>query len=180
MMYGPLSTGMMMGIQMVRASVASAASLALLALAPPAAATDPAAPAAPVQAVAPAARAAAAAVDAFHAALRRGDTQAALALLTDDALIFEEGRAERSKAEYAAQHLAADAAFSTAVPGVKTRRTGDSAHGLAWIASEGRTKGTFRGKAVNRVSAETMVLRDIGGSWKIVHIHWSSAESSVE
>jgi ketosteroid isomerase-like protein len=37
-------------------------------------------------------------VDAFHSALANGDTRGAAALLADDALIFEEGRAERSKA----------------------------------------------------------------------------------
>ncbi len=35
-------------------------------------------------------------VDAFHAALRAGDTAKAAALLADDALIFEAGYAERS------------------------------------------------------------------------------------
>jgi ketosteroid isomerase-like protein len=123
---------------------------------------------------------AAATVDAFHAALGRGDTQAAAALLVDDALIFEEGRAERSKAEYAVRHLGADAEFSKAVAGTMARRRGDSSGDLAWIASEGRTKGSFRGTPINRVTDETMVLRRVGGMWKIVHIHWSSAESSVE
>lgn len=130
--------------------------------------------------VATAAEAAAAVVDAFHSALRRGDTAAALALLAEDALVFEEGRAERSRAEYAAQHLAADAAFSKAVPGERTRRRGESAGDLAWIATEGRTRGTYRGTAVNRTTDETMVLRRSGTAWKIVHIHWSSAQSSVE
>jgi len=137
-------------------------------------------PAAPVQTIVPAAREAAATVDAFHAALRRGDTASAAALLTDDALIFEEGRAERSKAEYAARHLGADAEYSKAVAGERVRRTGDAAGDMAWIATEGRSKGKFRGTAVNLVTDETMVLRRIGGTWKIVHIHWSSAQSSVE
>lgn len=50
-------------------------------------------------------REAAAVVDAFHAALSRGDTMAAAALLDPKVLIYESGRAERSKAEYAAHHL---------------------------------------------------------------------------
>lgn len=120
------------------------------------------------------ARGAASAVDAFHAALRRGDTRSAAALLADDALIFEAGGVERTKAEYASHHLAADAAFTQAVPAVVTRRVGDAIGKVAWIASEGRTTGTYKGKAVNRVTAETMVLRRIGRAWKIVHIHWSS------
>lgn len=139
-----------------------------------------AAPAAPVDSVATSALEAAATVDAFHAALRRGDTGSAAALLTDDALVFEEGRAERSKAEYSLRHLGADAEFSKAVKGERVRRVGDSAGDMAWIATEGRAKGRFRGAEVNRVTDETMVLRRIGGAWKIVHIHWSSAQSSVE
>jgi ketosteroid isomerase-like protein len=118
---------------------------------------------------------AAAIVDAFHAALKRGDTAAALALLADDALIFEGGGVERSKAEYAAHHLAADAAFSQAVPSTVTRRAGDSDGTFAWIASEGRITGTYKGQAIDRVTAETMVLRRTAQGWAITHIHWSSA-----
>jgi ketosteroid isomerase-like protein len=121
------------------------------------------------------ARSAAAAVDAFHAALSRGDTRAALDQLTDDVLVFEAGGVERNKAEYSAHHLAADAEFSKAVTATFTRRSGGSDGRFVWIASEGRTTGTFRGKVVDRSTAETMLLRRIGGNWKIAHIHWSSA-----
>lgn len=134
--------------------------------------------AARVAAVSPAARPAAAVVDAFHAALHRGDTSAAAALLADDALIFESGSAERSKAEYAEHHLPADAAFSQAVPSSVTRRTGYSDGATAWIASEGRTSGTYKGKTLELVTTETMILRRAGKAWKIVHIHWSSEKKS--
>ena len=147
----------------------------LLGLAQPLSAHGPAASPKPASALSASARSAAAAVDAFHAALRRGDTRAAAALLATDALIFEGGGVERSKAEYASHHLAADAAYSQAVPALLTHRAGDSNGSVAWVASEGRTTGAFRGKAVDRVTAETMVLRRFGRSWKIVHIHWSSA-----
>ena len=148
---------------------------ALLACASPIAAQGPAARPGPASLLPASARSAASAVDTFHAALRRGDTRAAVALLAPDALIFEGGGVERSRAEYASHHLAADAAFSRAVPSVLTRRAGDSNGSVAWIASEGRTTGTYKGKAVDRVTAETMVLRRFGRAWKIVHIHWSSA-----
>lgn len=46
------------------------------------------------------------AVDSFHAALARGDTAAAAAAFSNDALIYEHGGAERSKAEYAGHPLA--------------------------------------------------------------------------
>jgi ketosteroid isomerase-like protein len=157
----------------------AAATAALLALVSPAAAA-PGSKDSSVEAVPESARSAAAAVDAFHAALRRGDSAAALALVADEALVFEEGRAERSKAEYAASHAAADAAFSKAVASTRLRRTGHSAADLAWIATESRTKGSFRGRLVDRIMVETMVLRRDSGTWKIVHIHWSSAQSATE
>jgi ketosteroid isomerase-like protein len=124
------------------------------------------------------ARAAAAVVDAFHASLSRGDTQSAAAVLADDALIFEEGGVERNKAEYVARHLPADAAFSKVVSSSVARRSGNATGALAWIATEGRTTGTYKGKAVNRVTTETMLLRRDGQGWKIVHIHWSSGAVS--
>lgn len=113
-------------------------------------------------------------VDAFHAALRRGDTRSAAALLAEDALIFESGGAERTKTEYAGHHLPADAAFSQAVPSTVSRRAGNATGAMAWIATEGRLTGTYEGKPIDQVTTETMVLRRIGQGWKITHIHWSS------
>jgi ketosteroid isomerase-like protein len=126
-------------------------------------------------AVAPSARPAAAVVDAFHAALRRGDTKAALSHLAENALIYESGGVERGRQEYAAHHLGADAAFAQAVPGKVTRRAGDAVGNIAWIATEGRTTGTYKDKAIDQVTSETMVMQRQGKTWKIVHIHWSSA-----
>lgn len=166
---------------MIRVPIFAAAAAALLAAPAQVSAEAPARTAATAEALPEAARVAAAAVDAFHAALRRGDSGAALVLVADEAVVFEEGRAERSKAEYALRHAAADAAFSKAVPSVRSRRSGHAAGDLAWIASESRTKGRFKGQDVDRIMVETMVLRrDPAGAWKIVHIHWSSARPSTE
>ena len=148
---------------------------ALTAGASPLLAHEPVAKAAAVaSAVSPSARGAAATVDGFHAALRRGDTRFAAALLADDVLIFESGEVERSKAEYAAHHLGADAEFSRAVPSSRSRRAGDASGAMAWIASEGRTTGTFHGRPIDQMTTETMVLRRAAHGWKIVQIHWSS------
>ena len=130
---------------------------------------------APASALSSAAGSAAAVVDRFHEALRRGETQAAAALLADDALIFEAGGAERTKAEYAAHHLLADAAFSRSVSATVTRRNGSANGALAWVATEGRTTGTYQGKPLDLDTAETMILRRTGNGWRIFHIHWSSA-----
>ncbi|HVF37195.1 MAG TPA: nuclear transport factor 2 family protein [Sphingomicrobium sp.] len=159
---------------MTRIAMRCALSGLLLTLALPLSAQQPVAPKLAAGPLSAAARGAAATVDAFHAALRRGDTRSAAALLSDDVLIFEAGGVERSKAEYASHHLAADAAFTKAAPSVMTRRAGDASGSFAWVASEGRTTGSYNGKAVDRTTAETMMLRRVGRAWKIVHIHWSS------
>ena len=119
-------------------------------------------------------------VEAFHAALGRGDTTAVLALLAEDVLILEEGGGESSRAEYAAHHLAADAAYAKATRGTVARRTVKVAGDLAWVADEGRTTGQYKGKPVDRLTAETMVLRRAGDGWQVVHVHWSSRESPVK
>jgi len=118
--------------------------------------------------------AAAKVVDAFHASLDRGDTSAAAVFLADAVLVFEAGGAERSKAEYASHHLPADAVFAKAVGSELTRRAGGVSGNLAWVASEGRTKGRHNDRDVDRVTTETMVLQRVSGVWKIVHVHWSS------
>lgn len=115
-------------------------------------------------------------VTAFHAALASGNTAAALELLTEDVLIFEAGGVESSRAEYASHHLAADAAFSAAVPRTLVSRTHGETGDTAWVMSVETVTGTYRNRAINSRSVETMLLRRVEGQWRIVHIHWSSAD----
>lgn len=117
---------------------------------------------------------AAAAVDAFHAALKAGDTAGALTFLAPDVMIFEEGGAERSRDEYASHHLGSDAVFAAASEATVTRRSGWADGDVAWVTSEGRTTGQFNGRAVDRLTTETMVLKRHADGWRIHHIHWSS------
>jgi ketosteroid isomerase-like protein len=131
-------------------------------------------------ALSPAAREAAAIVDDFHAALGRNDTAGALALLAEDALIFESGYIERSKAEYAEHHLAADAAFASAVASTLAQRSGAAAGSLAWVASEGRTTGRFKDRDIDQMTTESMVLRRDASGWRILHIHWSSRKAEAQ
>lgn len=121
------------------------------------------------------AREAAVTVDAFHNALGSGDQATAAALLLDDALIYEGGRAERNKAQYASHHLPADTAFAATTTRVVSRRSGHAVGDLAWIATESITSGTFKGRPINSRSTETMILRRQNDIWRIAHIHWSSA-----
>lgn len=115
-------------------------------------------------------------VTAFHAALVSGDTQAALTHLTEDAMIFESGGVESSRAEYASHHLDSDAAFSAAVLRSLVSRSHGENGDAAWVMSVEIVTGTYRNRAINSRSVETMLLRRIEGQWRIMHIHWSSAE----
>lgn len=113
-------------------------------------------------------------VEAFHVALGRGDSAAVVALLDDKALIYEEGGAELSRAEYATHHLPEDIAFLAQVRERVLKRESGFDGSLAWVATQGEMTGTVAGKAFDRFTTETMVLQRSGTSWKILHIHWSS------
>ena len=117
-------------------------------------------------------------VMAFHAALASGDTDAAQTHLSEDVVIFESGGIENSRAEYASHHLEADAAFSAAVPRTLVSRTHGMQGDMAWVMSVETVTGTYRTRAINSQSVETMMLRQVNGQWRIVHIHWSSADIS--
>ena len=114
-------------------------------------------------------------VNAFHAALKRGDTKAALELMAEDVVIFESGGVERNRAEYESHHLKSDAAFSTATVRTPISQTIATDGNFSSVMSVETIKGTFRDRPVNSRSVETMVLRKTEGQWRIVHIHWSSA-----
>jgi ketosteroid isomerase-like protein len=120
------------------------------------------------------------AVDAFHAALKRGDAEAALALLDPDVMVYEEGEVERSLREYASAHLKADMEFSAAVAQTVDGRASGRVGDLAWVTTRGRVRGTFRGRAIDSLTTETMVLMRASKGWRIVHIHWSSKAAPAD
>lgn len=111
---------------------------------------------------------------ALHAAISGGDANKVQALLDPNVLILEGGNVERSRAEYAAHHLASDLKFMQSVSYKLERQRGDTTGNLAWVVSEARLTGVREGKPVDLVSTETLVLKKSNGGWKIVHIHWSS------
>jgi ketosteroid isomerase-like protein len=119
-------------------------------------------------------------ITAFHDALARGDSTAALAFLAPDVLIYESGGAEQSRAEYRSHHLVADMEFaSNTSREVVTQKTNDSGD-IAWVTSTSATRGTFRDREINMLGTETMVLRRTSEGWQIVHIHWSSRRQQSE
>jgi ketosteroid isomerase-like protein len=115
----------------------------------------------------------AAVVDAFHEALQAGDRQKALEQMAGDARVFEQGRLDRSRTEYAREHLAEDIAFASATRRSVAHRVVKVHGDAAWVTSVNRARGRYRGRAVDFTTTETMVLALAGDRWRIVHIHWS-------
>lgn len=114
------------------------------------------------------------ALAAFHAALVAGDKARALELMTPDVAIYEAGRVERSRDEYASHHLGGDMEFAkTATRKVlKQSERADSSIAVIWQETE--TSGTSRGKPIHILGTETALLEKHDGTWRIVHVHWSS------
>ena len=126
-----------------------------------------------MEGTAPDSTAIAATAAAFHAALAAGDSTAALALLAGDAVVLEGGELE-TRAQYAAHHLAADIEFARALGGERTvtgvRQVGDA----AWLWAVSSVRGSWRGREVDSLGTELLVLAKEGEDWRIRAIHWSS------
>ena len=153
----------------MKAILFSFAAAAMIALAGSASADDGAhpgdAPASPLEVV-----------DAFAAALDAGDEVALADLMASNVQIAESGGLERSLEEYRSHHMGADIEFSKAVETTVVGRQIYEGEGLVTVMTEAVSKGIFRDKPINSRLMETMVLKENGGTWKIVHIHWSSAK----
>ena len=114
-------------------------------------------------------------VSAYDKAIRAGDTLTVLRSLTPDAIVLESGGIETFE-QYRSHHLPSDMAFARAVQTegspVSVRVVGDA----AWAWSTSTSRGEYRGRQINSMGAELMVLRRTAGGWKIAAIHWSSRQ----
>ena len=112
-------------------------------------------------------------LDAFYAAMRRGDAAGAMNLIAPDAVFVEAGRLE-TRAEYEKNHLPADIGFEKQVGGKRLSTRVTTQGDTAWVIAETEFVGTFDGKPVDFVSAQLAVLTRQAGAWRIRTIHWSS------
>jgi ketosteroid isomerase-like protein len=108
----------------------------------------------------------------FHAAMTAGDAARAMTLVADDAVFVEAGGVE-TRAQFEKDHLPADFEFEKGVT-IKRGPTrvvvvGDA----AWATTISEMKGSYRGRAVDSIGAELMVLSRTGGGWRIRAVHWS-------
>lgn len=122
----------------------------------------------------PAMHEAIAVVEQFGAALKAADMATVARLLDERVLVLESGGAERSREEYLGHHAVSDAKFLGGAT-ITPRQRSAQVHGdTAWVGSESEIRAGQGEDVKTLLSTETMVLRRVGGAWKIVHIHWSS------
>jgi ketosteroid isomerase-like protein len=112
-------------------------------------------------------------VQRFHEVIMAGDSLAALALLTEDAVVLESGGLE-TKAEFRHHHLPADIRFAQSTKGERRVHSVTRRGDVAWVAATSTATGTFGGRAINSNGAELMVLVRTPDGWRISAIHWSS------
>lgn len=116
-------------------------------------------------------------VEAFHAALAKGDKARAASLLAPEVAIYEAGYVERSREEYAGHHLGGDIEFaknSTRKVLNQTERI-DGKTAVVWEETE--TTAVIGGQAAKVFGTGTAVLEKNGDDWSIVHVHWSSRKA---
>jgi ketosteroid isomerase-like protein len=119
-------------------------------------------------------------MDAFNTAINRGDAKAAASLLTRDAIVFEMGLADRSRRHYEGLHLKLDIEFARTTTRTLVSRRQGADGSLHWILSLYKGEGTFEGKRVLDSTAETALLRQVAGRWRIAHLHWSTHDVLLE
>lgn len=118
------------------------------------------------------------AVDGFRAALKRKDTGGALSFLDRSLVVFEFGVTDPTVEAYALSHLPGDIDMAAVSDwSLQARRVGGSGD-ERWVLSTYHVTGKLPdGKPIDQVMQETAIVRRIGASFRIVHLHWSSDKS---
>ena len=114
----------------------------------------------------------------LRGAMTAGEPGPVAAILAPDVIVYQDGREDRTRDAYVARSLADDLAFFRAyfaeVISQDVREDSES----AWVTTRTRYIGKTVDQGASFIGTETLVLRRIGGSWQIVHIHRSRAEGA--
>ncbi|MES2489746.1 MAG: nuclear transport factor 2 family protein [Pseudomonadota bacterium] len=113
-------------------------------------------------------------VDAFHEALRTRNRDVVVALMSQDAWLFENGFVEVSRDDYVKNHLSDDVEFARVTDYKPTRRRVTTDGQTALVLTQAIISGLFGDQDVDLEQTETMILRRTQTSWEIMHLHWSA------
>jgi mono/diheme cytochrome c family protein/ketosteroid isomerase-like protein len=117
--------------------------------------------------------AAEAVAEAFHAALKKGDRTAALALLAPDVTISEGGETQ-TREQYASGHLNDDIAFLKTAQIKPVSMGSMPMGGTAMVGSRSEIRAMHDGKPVALLSTEMLTLRKAPSGWLITKVEWTS------
>jgi mono/diheme cytochrome c family protein/ketosteroid isomerase-like protein len=111
--------------------------------------------------------------NAFHAALKRGDRKAVLAMLAPEVVINEGGESQ-TRDVYAASHLSHDIAFLEGADvrplDMASMPMGDT----AMVGSRSEVRTVHHDEQVAALNTEMLTLRKSAGGWLITRIDWTS------
>lgn len=103
------------------------------------------------------------------------DASAIMRLPAEDVVIHEGGNVE-GRAQYVADHLPADIEFEQSVSSkrgpIRAVVVGDA----AWAMSTSEHSGTFRGRPVDSIGTELIVLSRVADSWRVRAIAWTGRQ----
>ena len=111
--------------------------------------------------------------EAFHAALKQGNRQAALALLAPEVTISEGGQTQ-TREQYASGHLAEDIGFLKAAQIKPVSMDSMPMGETAMVGSRSEIRASHDGKPVALLSTEMLTLRKAPSGWLITKIEWAS------
>lgn len=120
------------------------------------------------------------ALDNFHAAMKKKDGAKVLALLAPEATIYEQGFAETSRDQWKEHQLAEALDFAANTERRTLRRESKQVGDVAYVMTTTLTTGSFDDRKLELEGAETAVLRQENGVWRIVHLHWSAHEKAPD
>lgn len=121
------------------------------------------------------------AVDGFHAALKRKDTGGALSHLDRGLVVFEFGKMDATIEAYALSHLPGDIDMAAVTEwNLQARRLGGGGD-ERWVLSTYHVTGKRPdGQPIDQMMMETAIVRRVGDSFRIVHLHWSSDKNDLQ
>jgi len=89
---------------------------------------------------------------------------------------YQGGEVEGFRAEYQAHHPASDIAFLKTAKVDLVQRSGNESGDTAWVNSDTGILGkSSKGRDIDVLSIETVLLRKTPEGWQIKHLRWSSA-----
>jgi len=110
----------------------------------------------------------------FHRILSTGDTAGIDSLLAPDLRVIEGGTVE-TRREYLSHHLSEDIEFTRGTKEERSPVSYKCEGNVVWLVSTSTSTGKFKGREIDSVGAELMILGRARKGWQIRAIHWSSA-----